>query len=72
MFLHRENNLNDVRKIDVWPGGIRFAQWNNSAETDKEYPEEWVETISSLIEPGNAQSASLQLLLTSQAATLWI
>ena len=46
------NPLDGVKRVDTWKNGIRFAQWDNPAETDKEYLDDWVDTLASLIEPG--------------------
>ena len=44
-----------VKRIDTWENGIRFAQWNNAAETDKEYLSDWFDTLEKLIKPGDGE-----------------
>ena len=50
-------SLDIVKKIDSWKQGIRFAQWNNSAETEKEYLADWVDTLVKLTKPGKIETA---------------
>ena len=52
-----------VKKIDTWENGIRFAQWNNAAETDKEYLSDWVDTLEKLIKPGDGDFVYLNFFM---------
>ena len=52
--IHNEDHddVDIVKRVDIWENGIRFAQWNNDAETDKEYLVDWVDVLEKLIKPG--------------------
>ena len=55
-----------VKRVDTWENGIRFAQWNNPAETDKEYLAGWVDILEKLTRPGIA----IKLWIITQSPNL--
>ena len=42
-------SLPHVLRIDPWPGGLKFAQWNHPSELPKEFLQTWVDMLEQLL-----------------------